>query len=84
MTDTTLTIQIPDEVAADLRRIASEQGVTPEMVAASMTARNVRAIASGEEFFLQRARGGKGASFDKVFAPGRKGGEPPRPGDEAE
>ena len=84
MSDTTLTIRIPDEVAAELRRIADEEGVSAESVAASMTERNVRAIADAKSFFAERAKRADDAAYDRVFAPGRTHGEPPRAGDEAE
>ncbi len=78
----TLVISLPEDVSAELKRLAQEDGVTPEQMLARMAEARVRGIRSAREFFAERARGADREALRRIL--NREGGEPPRPGDEAD
>ena len=84
MSDAAITIRLPEDVAAELARLAREDGVTPEEMLVRMTKRHVGSIRSAKEFFAERAKGADWEAFDRVFGLNRQGGEPLRPGDEVD
>jgi hypothetical protein len=81
MNESAITITLPDDVAAELHRIAREDGVSPERKLALLATQSLRATQSAREFFEYRAKTADWAAYERVFGTQREGGEPPREGD---
>jgi len=79
-----MTIDLPDDVKREVERLARERGVSPEIFIAEAAADRVGAIQSAAEYFATRAARAKPGALERVFGTHRTGGEPPRPGDEAD
>lgn len=82
MSDTTVTVRLPEGVHREVERLARESGVSPEQFLASAAAEKVSAILDPAAYFAARASRADERVFDRVMK--RTGGEPPRPGDEAD
>lgn len=78
----TLVVSLPDDVAAELERLALEQGVTSEEMLARFAEQRIRGLQSAREFFTERGKGADHEVLKRLM--NREGGEPPRPGDEVE
>lgn len=79
-----MTIELPDHLREEIERLARERGVSPEVFIAEAAADRVGASQSAAEFFAERAKRAKPGALERVFGTHREGGEPPRPGDEAD
>lgn len=84
MSDAALIVNLPEDVASELERLAHEEGMTPEQMLARIATQRVGALKSAKDFFAERATRADWSAFDRVFGAGRQGGEAPRPGDEVE
>jgi hypothetical protein len=75
-----VTVEIADELAADLAKVANDLGETQEQFVARALAARVEAFRDNPFFARRRS------DFDRVGAADwllkREGGEPPVPGDE--
>lgn len=83
MTDT-LVVNLPDDIAAELERLAREEGLTAEQMLVRIAERQIRGFRSAREYFEERAKRADWGAFERVFGTHREGGEPPRPGDEVD
>lgn len=85
MTDTTITVNLPEGVAREVERLAREGGVSVGQFLASAAAEKVSAIGAAANYFAERGKRADWGAFEKVFGLNREGGnEPPQPGDEIE
>jgi hypothetical protein len=82
MSETTLKVELPDEVARVIEEMARERGVTPSDIVAGAAAEKVGAVASATAYFSKRAKSAKSGDARRFFT--RAGGEPPRSDDERE
>lgn len=78
----TLVVNLPADVAAELENLAREDGLSAEQLLARMAEARVKGIRSAREFFEDRAKGADRGTLKRIL--NRDGGEPPRPGDEAD
>ena len=81
MTDT-LTIDLTDEVAGEIRRAAQAAGLTLEQFVTDSAARRAKTLILAEAFFAERAKGADPERLRRFLT--REGGEPPQAGDEAD
>lgn len=79
-----ITVDLPEPVKREVERLARERGVSPEEFVVGATAEKVGAIQSAAAYFAERAARAKPGALKRVFGTDREGGEPPRPGDEAD
>jgi hypothetical protein len=84
MSNTTMTVRLPEGVAREVERLAREGGVTAEQFLASAAAEKVSAIASAADYFSERGKHADWTAFEEVFGVRSERGEPPQPGDEAD
>lgn len=75
----TLTIQLPDGVASQLRECAAKEGVTVDQLLSSAAAEKLSAMLTVEHL-RERARHAKREDFEKYLASAPD--VPPLPGDE--
>lgn len=78
----TITIDLSKEAAEDVERAAKAAGQTPEAFVADIVSRQARALIASQEFFAERAKGADPDALRAILM--RDGGEPPKPGDEAD
>lgn len=81
----TYPLQLPASLMDAVERLSEREGVSIDQfvtaaVAEKVSAMNTVPAVSAEEFFAERRGRGNPADFDRIMS--RKGGEPPRPGDE--
>jgi hypothetical protein len=84
MTDTTVTVNLSEGIARAIERLAREGGITPGQFLAAAAAEKIGAISSAADYFRERGEKADWKAFERVFGVNRPGGEPPRPGDEAD
>ncbi|MGH6950279.1 MAG: toxin-antitoxin system HicB family antitoxin [Vitreimonas sp.] len=82
MSDTTVTVRLPEGVHREVERLARESGVSAEQFVASAAAEKVSAILDPEAYFAARAARANDQAFDRIMH--REGGVAPRLGDEAD
>jgi len=76
---TTYPLRLPRSVRAEVERLAKEDGVSINQFVATAVAEKVAALNTADFFAIRKSRADFTA-FDRIIR--RKGGEPPRPGDE--
>ncbi|MBL8551131.1 MAG: hypothetical protein JNJ73_14180 [Hyphomonadaceae bacterium] len=82
MSDTAILVDLPAGVLAAVERLARECGVSPSQFLASAAAEKVNAMLDPAAYLAARGANADLDWFDRFMA--RDGGEPPRPGDEAD
>lgn len=75
-----LTVELPENLAREIERLARERGVTPAEFVARAAADKVGAAADAAAYFAERAARASDGAAKRFFS--RAGGEPPRAGDE--
>lgn len=80
MADTsTYPLRLPRSIKAAAENLARAEGISMNQFIATAVAEKL-SVLSTADFFLQRAQRAKPDALDKIL--NRKGGEPPRAGDE--
>lgn len=79
-----IVVDLPEDVQREVERLARERGVSPEEFVAIAAADKVGALETAAAYFAARAKRAKPGALERVFGTNREGGEPPRPGDEAD
>ncbi len=72
-------LRLPRSLKAGVERAAERDGVSMNQLIATAVAEKLSAMETAE-FFEERARRADLGTFDRIMS--RKGGEPPREGDE--
>lgn len=76
-----LTLSLPEHVAAEIARQAQARGVSVADYVALAAAEKASADAANAAYLNARAARATGAAWRKVFGTDRPGGAPPRDGD---
>jgi hypothetical protein len=76
---TTYPLRLPRSVRTEVERLAKQDGVSINQFVATAVAEKVTALNTADYFAIRKSRADV-AAFDRVMR--RKGGEPPRAGDE--
>lgn len=80
-TTSTYPLRLPRSLKTAVERVAKEDGTSFNQFVASAVAEKLTAMRTAE-FFSERANRANMRKFDKIMR--RRGGEPPRAGDEPE
>lgn len=75
----TYPLRLPRSVKAEVERIAKDEGISVNQFVATAVAEKLSAMNTAA-FFAERGARADFAAFRRIMK--RKGGEPPRPGDE--
>lgn len=81
MSMTTYPLRLPASIKAAVEKLAREEGISMNQFVATAVAEKLAAMKTAE-FFAERASRADLRAFRKLLR--RKGGEPPREGDELE
>ncbi len=81
MSTTTYPLRLPASIKAAVEKLAREEGISMNQFVATAVAEKLAAMKTAE-FFAERASRADLRAFRKLLR--RKGGEPPREGDELE
>jgi hypothetical protein len=76
----TYPLRLPLSIKAEAERLAAADGTSLNQFVATAVAEKVSALRTAT-YFAERRGKADWAAFDRIMS--RKGGEPPRPGDEA-
>ena len=76
---TTFPLRLPRSIKAEVEQLAREEGISVNQFVATAVAEKL-AVMRSAEFFASRKARADFTAFDRIMS--RKGGEPPRPGDE--
>jgi hypothetical protein len=77
-----LTLSLPEHVAAEIARQAQARGVSTAEYVAMAASEKASADSANAAYLDARAARATGTAWRKVFGADRPGGEPPRDGDE--